>query len=463
MIGHLTNERVAIVASLAVLAATIALLPAARTIGATPPPAASRFTVAPQTATPIEIQTFADALCTIRGAKPSKGVQAVAADDRGVARFFITPKKASSEVFRLTLSCKAGKQSADYPIDLVAGSTPTAQMPAPTHIAAPIPADARIRPALNVAQIASMSDEALLKGGYPMRPDAAKYPTLYKGWLKAVSVKAVVLPPRIVANPYTRMNLDVSGPSRGAKLTAARTSNIWSGAEMVSVPGSFAYVQGDWIVPAVHSKGDIFSTQSSSIWVGIDGAGTLTDLVQAGSEQMAQDIFWAGVTTYQLWTEFLPQQPTEQIISRIAIEPGDDIFTQVSLADSATGLPKSSGKFGVFVVQSTPPMGLAYVTTVLTPVGTTVVPGSRAEWIMERPSTTDIFGKTTPLDLANYGSGGMTDSIAAKPVPPGGVTVCCDTTTATNITMLNRATGRTLSTTRLIDTISQGFTWVNYN
>jgi hypothetical protein len=159
-----------------------------------------------------------------------------------------------------------------------------------------------------------------------------------------------------------------------------------------------------------------------------------------------------------LWTEFLPQQPSEQVISRISIAPGDEIFSQVKMANSAAAKPSLPAAFGVFVLDATPagsPVG--YETTVLTPVGTTPVPGMDADWIMERPTLCSIG--CSYLDLARYTAASMSSGLATG-TSPGSVTLCC-TPSATNITMMNGA--NVLSTVASSGPVAMDFTWVNFH
>lgn len=422
-------------------------------------PHAMRFTVAPSVATPIEIKTFAGALCTVRGAATDKRFLAAFADADGLARIFVHPSQKSERIVSLSVECKAGNRTATYAIDLRSGSAPTAQMPMAPRTAMQMPRDAKLRPALSATQAVALSDADLRTRLYPTRPDAAKNPALYQAWLRAVSRPKIVLPPQTTANPFIRHGYNIPAVSRGKVRNGLENSNNWSGMEMRGAAGSFAFVQGDWFVPSVRQKGDFASVTNSSEWVGLDGDG-LTDLVQAGSEQDVLEVVWAAIMTYDLWTEFLPQQATEQVISRIPISPGDEVFTQVSIANSAGGPPTLAGGFGVFLVDTTPATGLGYETTILTPVGTTVVGGSEAVWIMERPSLC-LLGICSTLNLANYGTAAMSSAFAAAPLPPGGVTLCCRAS-AINITMTNSG-GTALSTTAVRNPFTMDFTWQGFN
>jgi Peptidase A4 family len=84
------------------------------------------------------------------------------------------------------------------------------------------------------------------------------------------------------------------------------------------------------------------------------------------------------------WTQFLPQQPYEQVISSLHVYPGDHICVIVVLANSEA----------FFVIANNTNNE---VVSVRTPYGNTVVYGNEAGWIMERPKVNNVF-----TDLAQY-------------------------------------------------------------
>ena len=439
------------------LAVCLAILACANAAAA---PALMRFTVPPRVETPIEIKSVAGALCTIRSVDGNKGLVTAVADGSGIARIYVDGPKGSSRIIHLAVDCKTPGHADSYQIDLRANEAPTQQMPAPARTKFEVPKDARVRPPLSATEASNLSDDEILRRGYPLRPDRRKSPATYAAWLRIVSRQTVILPPDETPNPFMRHSPTRLLPSRGKSALAAATSSNWSGFRVSGPSGSFAIVEGDWVVPRVRQKGDAFSNTAASEWVGIDGVGGPgVDLVQAGSEQQVNEVFGFAITSYYLWTEFLPQQPSEQVISRISIAPGDAVFTQVKMANSATAKPSLPATFGVFVVDATPAgSAIAFETTVLTAVGTTSVPGINADWIMERPTSCDIFGCSL-LDLASYGTASMGTGLAAGP-SPGGVTLCC-TAAATNITMVNG--GTTLSTVARSGVMSMDFTFVNFH
>jgi hypothetical protein len=205
-----------------------------------------------------------------------------------------------------------------------------------------------------------------------------------------------------------------------------------------------------WNVPSV--SGEANTHTYSTMWIGLDGDGT-SDLVQTGTEQENIEIdFWfvrITFSTYYPWTEFLPQQPTEQQLTNFPVNPGDEIFAEVWIGNAGSG-PTLSGVFGVLAFEN---LTTSESTWVYTPVGTTVVGGSEAEWIMERPTV----GGSLP-DLADYGSTRIFNAWARRANSPRhrGYVPYSDSHNV-QITMINGAD--TLSTVTAIDTTSMRFDW----
>jgi Peptidase A4 family len=77
-------------------------------------------------------------------------------------------------------------------------------------------------------------------------------------------------------------------------------SSHWSGCE---VSGSWNAVYGGWKIPAVRpGRPNSSNSWKSSSWVGIDGTGTISELLQAGIEQ---DVKSEGTPNYWAWFEWL--------------------------------------------------------------------------------------------------------------------------------------------------------------
>jgi hypothetical protein len=468
-----------------------------------------RLTIPPAVNSPIELTTIPDAECTLHPVGDAAHRIHVYADQAGTIRFFVRPGSASEQLTHLVADCVAGAKSATYAVDLRAASQATAEMPAYRRAAAQ-PVAGRKLLALDKTEAAQLSDAELTQRGYPLRPDAAGAPKAYQAWLRAVtapifSISAQtrlssearedychcyrpyppikfrppsvnrVLPALTKAQALALSDAELKArgyPPRpaGGRLTAALAawitkvsvpistllpsnspegSNIWSGDELQEKAGAYDWVTGAWNVVSV--TGEANTNTDSSTWIGIDGDGT-TDLVQAGTEQEAFGTGNTLVTTYRAWTEFLPQQATESIITNFNVSPGDQIFVEVSMG-SPGGSLSLNGPFGVFWVMN---MTTGTTTEIFTPIGSTSVGGSEAEWIMERPT----FG-TTPADLADYGTGSIYWAYARRPnsARHQGYVTCCNGSTSVNITMSNNANGNTLSTDATPDSQTVDFTW----
>jgi Peptidase A4 family len=207
-----------------------------------------------------------------------------------------------------------------------------------------------------------------------------------------------------------------------------------------------------------------------SIWVGLDGYGGLKDLVQAGTEGYVTTFAVTEVSSghllgylilsaYFAWTEFLPQQPTEQVLNSFVVRPGDEIYTEIYLPLN------TSGTIASFLLVNKTTGAAVWAGT---PVGTTVVKGNQAVWITERPTgfhqPSGIFGAFQALDdLARYASFVMYDAHARKsnsPFGQGYVPYFSDSTI--RVTMTN-AQNDILSTVTSQDSTSMRFDWQRFN
>jgi Peptidase A4 family len=212
----------------------------------------------------------------------------------------------------------------------------------------------------------------------------------------------------------------------------------------------YDWVTGTWRVPAV--TGQLGLTTYSALWVGLDGDG-VPDLVQAGTEQdnttlTLPFIGRLSLSSYYAWTEFLPQQGTEQVITSLAVRPGDEVFTEVWMG-SAGGDLSLSGSFGRFVIINlTTGQGVG----VITPRGSTIVPGREAVWIMERPTV----GGVLPF-LANYGSATMYYPWRINSARHQGYVNYL--TGSTQVDTMNDSAGTILSTVTAVDSQSMRFDW----
>lgn len=421
-----------------------------------------RYTVAPLIHSPIAIRTIPHAVCSVHadGDSDPKHSLKVYADGEGVVRFHVQPSAATHDIARLEIDCAAHGNLVRYPLHLRVSLEPTQDMPSPP-LEKPLAErhEALLRPALSLDEAMRLTDEQALARELPLRPNPDEVPKAFNAWLRCVSMPGYRIKPHLVSNP------DVTHGKR--KQHAPANSSNWCGFELlrslkssptieggVGLSEPYDWVAGTWHVPFVTSEPG--AKTYSALWVGLDGDGT-TDLVQAGTEQEATNINLGFIrftlTNYYAWTEFLPQQPTEQVISNFTINPGDEIFTEVWVG-AADGGPSLNGAFGRFFIMNLTTGGYASVST---PRAPTSVSGREAVWVMERPTV----GGSLP-DLANYRSSVMYNASARKANSPryrGFVPYLGARNTQNRMT--NGAD--TLSTVTAVDANSMRFDWKAFN
>jgi hypothetical protein len=421
-----------------------------------------RYTFPPGIHTPVLIEAPPAAACTLRrhgddATGPS--LKAFAGPD-GFATFHLRPSWASDEIAKLQAEIVKDGKRTTRELHVRSSHEATREMPAP-------PAESvlsqlksgRMRPPLSIDEALHLSDEEALDRGYPPRPNRDEAPGAFRAWLRAVSLPMTLVEPHLIAN---------EGKSHGKNRTAGpATSGNWSGFELdrslrlvslrpphVTFSDPYDWVTGEWIVPAV--TGESNKTAYSAYWIGLDGDG-LTDLVQAGTEQDVTifNFVFFNITssTYYAWTEFLPQQPTEQVISGLKVNPGDQIFTEVWMGNAGS-MPTLSGAFGVFLVMN---LTNGSYSQIYTPIGGATVSGSEAVWIMERPS----LGGSLP-DLANYGATLMQHAYARTAPASGGHSfVAYQGARNKQISMTNGS--NTLSSVIPLTATSMFFIWLRFN
>jgi hypothetical protein len=414
-----------------------------------------RYTVAPGLSSHIAIRTLPNASCLLHkedDRDPAHGLR-VYSDPEGLVHLHIRPSHEHAGTARLVLEAEAEDEVSSHVLELRPSRTPTDDMPAPRAILPkPLREKASIRPALTLDEALRLTHEEAVERGYPLRPDPDEAPYAFNAWRRAVTTPSTQVEPNIVARPDVTHATAVAEAVVGRQAVehAPESSSNWSGFELQGAAGTYDWVTGMWFVPTV--SGESNRLTYSSLWIGLDGDGT-TDLVQDGTEQENFTFdFWffhISVSIYYAWTEFLPQQPTEQQITNFPIHPGDEMFSQVWIGNAGSA-PTLSGAFGVFFIEN---MTTSEYTWVYTPVGSTSVGGSEAVWIMERPTV----GGGLP-DLADYGRATMFNAYArrAGAARHGGY-VPYQGANNNQITMFNG--GDTLSTVTPIDTYSMRFDW----
>lgn len=144
-------------------------------------------------------------------------------------------------------------------------------------------------------------------------------------------------------------------------------------------------VDGVWNVPEIVGCESNNATYSS-VWVGLDGFGGLTELVQAGTEQDTYWFFGICFANYYTWTELLPNQPTAQ--EQFSVNPGDSVGVQVYIGDS-TGHEDQNGQYAWFAINDYTQRQGVFPNTYL---DGTKFNGKQAEWIVERPCLSNCTG-----------------------------------------------------------------------
>jgi hypothetical protein len=428
--------------------------PAARTVSETLSPL--RYTVTPGIHTPIAVKVLPDAPCTLHAEDdddPHRTLKAYA-DSDGIVRYHVMPLGESGRLDRLVIDCPRGKEIVRHPLHLRSSFEPTSDIPPPPkeHRLKHRPG-ARVRPPLSLEDALHLTNKELLPRGYPLRPDPEAAPDAFGAWFRAVSRPATLIEPHVISNP------DVTHDT--AKRAGPATSTNWSGFELLqsrvvltgeeNIGDPYDWVTGTWVVPAV--TGAVNQKTYSTLWVGLDGDGT-PDLLQAGTEQDNLTTGNVSVSTYYFWTELLPQQTSEQVINGFTVNPGDEVLINVWVGTGNDAPPSLSGTQGRFFIMNLRTGGFAQMGVDL---GTTVVGGSRAVWIMERPT---LAGGTLP-NLANYGSVVLYDASARRANSGRNEPYIGETTlqfTGPRTKQMTMVNGRgTLSTVTAIDANSMRF------
>jgi len=367
------------------------------------------FTIAPNVETAIVLRTQPDAACDLHevGTSDTRSMRFYANGDGYVN---IRANAREGIEGRVQLDCSSKGQTVSYPLHLLASSSPTSDMPAPQS-KMPLPKGSKVRPALNEAQAQSMTDDQLDKLGYPARPDVLSSPDRYAKWLDRVSRPVTVLPTHLVSTNVTAT-------------PASYTSSNWSGLEAHSkTTHQYSAVTATWNVPPIILASSDGNTDYSAFWVGLDGDGT-KDLVQAGTEQDAQEFLGIIFTNYYTWSELLPNQPTENFVS--GVNAGDEMEVEVWIG-TGSGAPNPNGGLGSFRIQD---ITQGQEWRFDTALAGTKYNGTEAEWIMERPTV----GGSLP-ELAAYFPATMVyaDVLNAKTT----TWVKCGTAANRNISMYN--------------------------
>ena len=339
------------------------------------------FTIVPDVQNSIVLKAQAGASCDLHatGTSDTRSMRFYANGD-GYVKIQASAREGIEG--RVQLDCSSSKgQTVSYPLHLVASSTPTSDMPAPQS-KVPTPKGAKIRPALTEAQAQSMTDAQLDKLGYPARPDVMASPDKYTKWLERVSRSMTVMPTHLVSTNVTAT-------------PGSYTSSNWSGLEAHSKnQHQYSAVDASWGVPPLFVASSDGNPDYSSFWIGLDGDGT-KDLVQAGTEQDAQEFLGIVFTDYYAWSELLPNQPTENFVS--SVNAGDEMQVEVWIG-TGSGAPNPNGNLGSFRITDVTQSQEWRFDTALSG---TKYNGTEAEWIMERPTVGGSLPELAAYLIAN--------------------------------------------------------------
>lgn len=432
-----------------------------------------RLTVAPHTSSRVAMKTIPKALCVLHadGDTESSSPFKLFSDDEGMIRFNVNPSEESDEVAAFAVDCTSDGQPRTFGLELRPSHIPSLDMPAPAaEIRTPKASDV-IRPALTKAEALQLSDEELGKREYPSRPNSKDAPDAYAAWLRAVTHVARRVDARQVAHPEFRAS-------------QFETDHAWSGMDLKNAPNeipvsTYDLVEGEWYVPTVYPQGG--TTASSVFWIGLDGDNGVcpnycprnakeSDLWQAGTGQNVQEITYFGLhiffSTYNAWTEFLPSQPTMQVLPNFNVSPGDLIYSDVWVGNKGQNTASLSGLYAIAFIENLTTgeytnvyncRGLS-VTILGAEVCTSLyqvnIIGYQAEWIMERPS----FSGVLP-NLADYN---ITQMFYPYAMQTNGSWVNYDTTNSQEIFMYG-STGNLLSAVNPANTSTIVYYWGNLN
>jgi Peptidase A4 family len=357
------------------------------------------FTIAPDIQNSIVLKTQADAACDLHavGTSDTRSMRFYA-NGEGYVNIHASAREGIEGRVQLDCASSNGK-AVSYPLHLVASSSPTSDMPAPQS-KMPMPKGAKVRPALTEAQAQSITDAQLDKLGYPARPDVLTSPDQYAKWLDRVSKPITMMPTHLLSTNVTAT-------------PGSYTSNNWSGLEAHSTTQhQYSAVTAVWDVPPIPAASSDGNTDYSAFWVGLDGDGT-KDLVQAGTEQDAQEFLGIVFTNYYTWSELLPNQPTENFVS--GVNAGDEMAIEVWIG-TGSGAPNANGSLGSFRITDVTQNQEWRFNTAL---DGTKYNGTEAEWIMERPTVGGSLPELAAYFVANMSAATALNAKTSKWVDSG--------------------------------------------
>jgi hypothetical protein len=296
------------------------------------------------------------------------------ANSEGELRFHVNARQESAQSAQMQIDCtSADGKSTTFPLELSASAS-APKLSSKSRVAT-LPQGATLQPGLSEDEARSLSDRELAQRHYPPRPDSATSSSAYSTWLGIVSQPAVL----VRAGVVTRADIS---HDHGQVTAGSGSFANWSGYELSAAKGTYDAIQGEWYVPSVANvtAAGLGLQTYSAYWIGLDGIGT-SDLVQAGTEQQYFEFPPFSFSNYYAFSELLPNQPTESVITGITVSPSNHIFTSVWIGD-VYGDQEVNGGYGWFFMLNETTGQMAEFET---PLGSTSFTGSEANWIMERP------------------------------------------------------------------------------
>jgi hypothetical protein len=367
----------------------------------------------------VPVQTVPRAVCFLYYSEAKGQRLQLDADDQGIVRFHTKASKESKPI-KMYLEC-TGEDGTKTKYDIVLRGDTNPSVPIRPQAASL--GTGKLHPALKGEPMA-LSNEELLRRGYPPRPDPLKAPARYARWHRIVSQPFTQVNPRRVSHPevsFSRPELRPKLRSPTLPLPPPVTqamfnsnSNTWSGAYYTNPSSQFFWIQADWDVPRVWANVGALSYSAVAEWVGLDNSGT--DLYQSGTDSECwvftspiDGVVWT-FTNYWMWIETLPFSPWA--VPNFPISPGDWVSVDIFVADpngntwfqdgSNGGLTPADNSVWFMVYNNTGNLSF-WGTLPTTPesgggVSSTGFTGSTAEFIIERPTYNG-----GPVPLASFG------------------------------------------------------------
>lgn len=351
------------------------------------------YTIMPGEDTMIVLDAAPNAVCTIRlENEPAKHELVVIANSAGKVMFNIYPSGKTKTVATFTISFLKDGVAVTIPFLITVNKKESAAFPFFNGENLMPKLKGKKRKALTSEQIKTWSNADLVNKGYPPRPDKKQANDSWKIWKEVVSQDSVIIDPVQIPSPDIQ-----AGP------LIQNISTNWCGFEPQNRSGDRAFCQatGSWQVPYTsNSTGNI---DYSAIWVGIDGG--VPDLVQAGTEQNSIPFQFEGImlflTVCYAWTEFLPVQLRQMILTDCPVYQFDNVYVSVYITQDRI-IPDPNGTCCVFIIENYTRQWSTVVRNCIDATsGITNFACNSVEWIVERPFIFPGGRRTTPA-LAKF-------------------------------------------------------------